>query len=142
VNKFILLLVVPFLFSCGKKASVKLFHASEENYSKFINTRISPSGERPNISGDKNFINHQYPVELALYSDHKFYYNLPNLGDGYGNWNYEDGKIVMKTKRNILGKNITMTYEIQANDESAENVSVQFTDRWGAQSFRLKKNNL
>ena len=128
--------------SCGKKAEVKLFSASEDSYSKYINAKAAPTGDLPNISSDKNVMNEQYPVELALYQDHRFYYNLPNLGDGYGTWNYVDGKIVMKTKRDILGKDITMTYELQANDTDAKDVSLQFTDRWGAQSYRLKKNNL
>lgn len=142
MNKLILVLVIGVLVSCGKKAEVKLFNASEESYSKYINAKVAPSGENPDIATDKNVINEQYPVELALYQDHRFYYNLPNLGDGYGTWSYEDGKIVMKTKREILGKDITMTYELQANDAEAENVSIQFTDRWGAQSYQLKKNNL
>jgi hypothetical protein len=135
-------LVIGVFVGCGKKAEVKLFSATEESYSKFVNAKTSPQGELPDISSDKHVVNQQYPVEIALYSDHRFYYNLPNLGDGYGTWKYEDGKIVMLTKREILGKNIEMTYELQANDPNAENVSVQFTDRWGAQSFRLKSNNL
>jgi hypothetical protein len=142
VNKLILVLVLPFLFSCGKKAEVKLFHASEANYQKFVNPTTAPLGNNPDISGHKNIINEQYPVQVSLYADHTFYYDLPNLGDGHGTWEYVDGKIVMSTKREIFGKNINMTYELQANDENAENVSIQFTDRWGAQSFRMRKNNL
>ena len=143
MNKPILIALISILsVACGKKAEVKLFKAQEESYSKFINAKPSPPVEDPNISLDKNLVNDQYPIEMSLYSDHKFYYNLPNLGDGFGTWKYEDGKIVMKTKREILGKDIDMTYELQANDPSAENISVQFSDRWGAQSFRMKKNNL
>jgi hypothetical protein len=142
VKKHILILVLPLLFSCGKKAEVKLFDAPEASYQRFVNPTTAPTGDNPDISGHRNLVNDQYPVQVSLYSDKTFYYDLPNLGDGHGTWEYSDGRIVMKTKREILGKNIEMIYELQANDETAENVSLQFTDRWGAQSFRMRKNNL
>lgn len=141
MNKLITVIMLSFLFSCGKKAEVKLFHASEASYQRFVNPATAPTADNPDISGHKNVINEQYPVQVSLYADHTFYYDLPNLGDGHGTWEYSDGRIVMKTKREILGKNITMTYELQATDETGENVALQFTDRWGAQSYRMRNNN-
>lgn len=142
MNKLILILALGTLFSCGKKAEVKLFHASEASYQKYVNPTTAPTTEGADISGHKNVINEKYPVQVSLYADHTFYYDLPNLGDGHGTWEYSNGRIVMKTKREIFGKSYNFDYELQAMDENAENVALQFTDRWGAQSFPMRKNNL
>ncbi len=52
--------------------------------------------EDPNLTLDKSIINSTYPIQLALYQDGRFYYDLPNLGDGTGTWRTEGGVLVLK----------------------------------------------
>jgi hypothetical protein len=130
-NSFLLLLVMLFSVSCGGGSKTKFFAASEEDYSKFINDKDMPAS--PNISIDKSIVNNDYPIQLALYKDNQFYYDLPNLDEGKGTWSYVNGQIVLKSKHRWFD----MRIDIKALDENASNLAINFIDRHGPQTLKM-----
>lgn len=128
--------VIPFLVlmiitSCGKKSKTKFFSAKEESFSKFINDKDLPKD--PNLSLDKSIVNNDYPIQVALYKNNKFYYDLPNLDAGTGTWSYANGQIVLKSKHRLFD----MRIDIRALDEEANNLAVSFIDRHGPQTLKM-----
>lgn len=113
------------LLSCGEGKSPKFHKASQVEFSKFVNQKNMPSS--PNLSLDKVVVNNDYPIEIALYKDNKFYYDLPNLGDGTGTWQYFSGHLVLKAKRPIFDMNI----EVHGKDVKMDTLKLRFRDRFG-----------
>lgn len=128
------------LFSCGgSKEKVKMYELKQEALTSFVNPQ-NLSGT-PNPGTERFIVNNDYPIELALYSDKRFYYNLPNLGDGDGTWNYDNGKIVMKAKRSILGMDVDMVIEMKAADSNGESLAIHFMDRHGPNTMKMMNVN-
>lgn len=94
--------------------------------------------KNPNLTIEKSFINEQYPIEIALYDDHRFFYNLPNLGTGKGTWTYKGGKIKLKAKRSLFDLDI----EIYGSDATHSQLAIQFSDRFGPNTLKMENNNL
>ncbi len=134
----LLALTVLLGYSCTKKSSsVDLYKAKESvEFSKFINQKPLPEG--PNLTVDKSIVNEKYPIEIALYNDGKFFYDLPNLGTGTGNWKYSDGKIELTAKRQIFDMHI----EVYGADKGIEETAILFTDRFGANTLKMENHNL
>lgn len=130
------ILCIASLFSCGEGKSPKTFKVEETSFQKFVNQKsVSAS---PNLSIDKSIVNNDYPIEIALYQDNKFYYNLPNLGDGTGTWSYQDGALVLKAKRSIFD----MKIDVHSVDEFSNNLIIKFTDRFGPNTLKVEKINI
>lgn len=132
------LIVLLALAACGGKSSPKFVQTKEENFSKFVNEKSLPSDRDPNLTLDKSIINRDYPIQLALYNDGKFYYDLPNLDDGTGTWSYSGGQIILKSKHRLF----TMRIDIGALDANAENLAIKFIDRHGPQTLKMENLNL
>ncbi len=130
-NSFLFLLIVLTAVSCGRGSKTKFYAAKEESYSKFINDKDMPAS--PNLSLDKSIVNNDYPIQLALYKDKKFFYDLPNLDEGTGTWSYVNGQIVLKSKHRLFN----MRIDIKALDENADNLAVNFIDRHGPQTLKM-----
>ena len=136
--KHLLLAVsVVILASCGGKSGTKYYPATAESLSKFVNDKALTTAT-PNLSLDKSIVNNEYPIQIALYKDHRFYYDLPNLGDGTGTWEFKDGQIVLKAKRTLFD----MKINVHATDEAVQNVAIEFTDRFGPNVLRTEKQNI
>ncbi len=133
--KLILLMLLT-LVSCGKQGSAKLYRVDDAKLTKFVNQKIMPP--KPNLTLDKLIVNNSYPIEIALYNDGQFYYDLPNLGDGKGTWKNDNGIIELKAKRTLFD----MYIEVQATDEAAETLSIQFTDRFGPNTLKMMNVNI
>ncbi len=133
-----LLLTTLIGYSCtGKSDGVKLYSAkSEAEFSKFVNQTAMP--ESPNLTVDKSIVNTKYPIEVALYKDGNFFYDLPNLGTGKGKWKYADGKIELKASRKIFD----MYIEVYGADAKIENAAILFSDRFGSNTLKMNNNNL
>lgn len=114
-----------------EKSELILFKKNQSDYTKFINQKPKPNS--PNLSIDKYIINADYPIEIALYNDGKFYYNLPNLGDGEGTYKYEDGVLKLVAAREILGKKIDMNYLFTITRKDGSRAVLKFRDRFGNQ---------
>ena len=126
------------LVSCGGRSSssdLVFYEVSNDSFSQLVNQSAMPSS--PNLKTDKTISNDDYPIELALYSDGKFYYNLATLGDGNGTWTQESGYIKLYAERSLFD----MYIEIKALDESANNFGITFIDRFGPQAIKVQKDN-
>lgn len=121
---------------CGKQGKSKIYPLKEGAITKYVNQKGLPSD--PNLTLDKSIINHSYPIQIALYKDGKFYYDLPNLGDGKGTWKESGGKIILKAKRTLFD----MYIEIHGSDKEAQNVSIQFSDRFGPTTLKMANLNI
>ena len=134
--KTILLIGLLVLSACGKTKQKKLYPIQSSAITTFVNQKPIPND--PNLSLDKTLRNTEYPIEIALYQDGRFYYDLPNLGDGHGTWKLKDGKIELKAKRAIFD----MYIEVQATNADASALTIQFTDRFGPNSLPMTNVNL
>lgn len=133
--KILLLISLIFLTACGKQGTSKIYPLNDKAVSKYVNQKSMPSD--PNLTLDKSIVNTSYPIQIALYKDGKFYYDLPNLGDGTGTWEKTNGKILLKAKRSLFD----MYIEIHGSDKEAQNVSIQFSDRFGPNTLKMKNLN-
>ncbi len=134
--KTLAVLVLILAAGCGKPSSGKLYKLAPEALPRYVNTKSLPAD--PNLTLDKSIVNNSYPIQLALYQDGRFYYDLPNLGDGTGTWRAEGGVLVLKAKRTLFD----MVLEVKGNDEAGNSVSVQFTDRFGSNTLKMTNLNI
>jgi hypothetical protein len=118
--------------SCGKNDEKIEFHKADRlKFTRLINNSSLPT--HPNLSIDKKIVNNSYPIEIALYNNNKFYYDLPNLGDGTGEWIHTNGRIELRAKRDIFD----MYIELHAADINAENFAIKFIDRFGINKIKV-----
>jgi predicted small lipoprotein YifL len=135
--KFSFLFVLMLVFtSCGGKGPTKFYSASEASFSKFVNEKDMP--KNPNLTLDKSIVNNEYPIQLALYKNKKFYYDLPNLDDGTGTWSYVNGQIILKSKHRLFD----MRIDVKALDENAGKLAITFIDRFGPHTLKMDNSNL
>lgn len=134
--KILLLLALLLTVGCGKQGQSKIYPLKEKAVQKFVNTGSMPGD--PNLTLDKSIINHSYPIQIALYSDGNFYYDLPNLGDGKGTWKTSGGKIILKAKRTLFD----MYIEVHGSDKEGQSVSIQFSDRFGPTTLKMTNQNI
>lgn len=129
-------MALVFLVSCGKGGNAKLYKVESDSLTKFVNQKSM--SKKPNLTIDKSIVNNSYPIEIALYNDGKFYYDLPNLGDGKGTWKLNKGVIELKAKRTLFD----MYIEVKATDVEAKSLTIQFTDRFGPNTLKMVNNNI
>ena len=111
-----------------------IFHSSsKEDFAKIINT--SDFKPDKDISTDRSLLNLDYPIEIYLYENNKWYYDLPNLGDGHGTWIFKDGIIKLFAKRKLFDMHIEVLSRNQNNTEFA----VKFSDRFGPQYLEVER---
>lgn len=131
------LAVLLVLAGCGEnKKESKLHKISEEVIPQYVNQKALP--EDPNLTLDKSILNRSYPIQIALYNDGQFYYDLPNLGDGHGTWKNAGGILKLKAKRPIFDMHI----EVEANDPEGKSLSIQFSDRFGPKTLKMRNVNI
>ena len=122
--------------SCGGGSKTKFYAAKEENYTKFVNQKGTAA--LANLNLDKSIVNNDYPIQLALYEDKTFFYDLPNLDEGKGTWSYVNGQIVLKSKHRLFN----MRIDIKALDENADNLAITFIDRHGPQTLKMENSRM
>jgi len=71
--------------------------------------------------------NAEYPINLTLYNDASFKYELEVLGDGWGTWEYTNGFLALSAER----KRFVMKMQIHSISEDSADVSLVFADRFG-----------
>lgn len=105
----------------------------EAFYSELINEKKpAPSNQ---ISGVKIFTNKDsFPMRFVLYDDQTFYYQVDELGDGFGNWKFSDGALVLKASRTIFD----MKLYISAAKATGSELIIRFVDRFGLQTHDLE----
>lgn len=119
-----------------EKGELKYFVAKEEDFQTYINSKPMPAF--PNLKSDKTLLNRDYPIEIALYNDGQWYYDLPNLDTGKGTWKLENGMIKLFAKQRLFDMHI----DIVAIEESAKDVVIKFRDRFGPRILNTEKINI
>jgi hypothetical protein len=76
-----------------------------------------------------------YPIELQLYRDGRFRYNLKRLGDGWGTWSHDKGHLQLYAERKLF----VMNFEIHGIQHDGDALSLEFSDRFGPKFLRLQK---
>ena len=137
---FVIVAMITFI-SCGgskdaPKSELKFFESKNSDFDKYINFKATPT--QPDLQEDKSIINNDYPIEISLYQDGKWYYNLPNLDDGFGTWKYENGIIKLHASRTLFDMHI----DIEAIEEGAKEVAIRFSDRFGPKVLPMEKSNI
>lgn len=132
----ILFLLALLVAGCGKQESSKTYPLKDKAVEKYVNQMSLPAD--PNLTLDKSIINTSYRIQIALYKDGKFYYDLPTLGDGTGTWKKRKDFIELKAKRSLFD----MYIEIRGNDKEGESVLIQFTDRFGPNTLKMNNINI
>lgn len=124
--------------SCGKQDDVQKYDIGLDKIQHFVNNKTVPVHADLNV--DKALFNDSYPIQIALYKNNKFYYNLPTLtdGDGQGTWKYQDGVITLFAQRRLFD----MYIEVFATDENAQSLGITFIDRFGKNTIQMTNKNL
>jgi len=76
-----------------------------------------------------------YPISLKLYKDGRFFYQLKKLGDGWGTWEHKKGYLHLYAERKIF----VMNFEIHSINPEGQDLSLEFSDRFGPKFLRLQK---
>ncbi len=116
-------------------SDLKFYPIKKESFSQYINDKKMPS--KPNLNEDKYIINRDYPIEISLYNNGTWYYNLDNLGEGKGTWVYKNGRLELFAQRDLFD----MYIDIQAIKEDASEIIIQFSDRFGPRTLKVEKRN-
>ena len=139
--KNILFICTLLLFGCGKnsgsdKSELTFFKVESTDFSRYINEKSLP--ENPNTYEDITLYNDEYPIEITLYKDGRWFYDLANLDDGTGTWKYEGGKIKLFATRTLFD----MYIDIEAREKNAKKVAIRFSDRFGEKVLMMQKRSL
>jgi hypothetical protein len=120
------LLFAVTLISCGEQAQPGV-KVSPDVFQSQVNDKPIP--DNVNLKTDKSLLNRDYPIEIALYSDGQWFYDLPNLGTGRGTFSYDEEKGVLKlhASRDLFDINI----EVSSVDETGSSFYLSFRDRHG-----------
>ena len=97
-------------------------------FSDFVNAPADPEGEKKLVLS-----NDSYPIDVALFTDGNFYYDLPNLGDGTGTWTHKEGFLDLYAERKLFA----MKMSIHSVRETNGDLVIHFTDRFGTQYLPL-----
>lgn len=73
----------------------------------------------------------QYPIRLVLFKNGQFFYDVDELGTGYGEWVYQDGGLRMTAKRKFFDVN----FYVSAAYPTGNDMIVKFYDRKGLNSY-------
>lgn len=126
------------LSSCGSEKSghdIESFQVSKQSFQKYINQKSID--RKSNLTLDKSIVNNEYPIEIALYQDNRWYYNLPNLGEGTGTYTFKNGKIQLIAQRPLFD----MYIEMKPSDPEANHVHIEFRDRFGKKTLPMQNQN-
>lgn len=118
-----------------QKSELQYFKVSAGDFKAYINDKPMPKS--PDLGADKTIINRDYPIEIALYEDGKWFYDLPNLDTGSGTWTLEEGVIKLFAKQRLFDMHI----DIVATQAQAKEVVLKFRDRFGQRVLDTEKIN-
>lgn len=118
-----------------EKGDLQFFTVEAKDFESYINQKQMP--ERPDLTSDKTLLNRDYPIEIALYSDGRWFYDLPNLDTGKGTWKLENGRLKLFAKQRLFDMHIDVV-AIKAN---AKDVIIKFSDRFGPRILNTEKVN-
>ncbi|MCX6130555.1 MAG: hypothetical protein NTX25_16020 [Proteobacteria bacterium] len=108
-----------------------------EFFQSVLNSDSAPSKaqDAPDIILEEQ----SYPIQLKLYKSGHFHYRLRKLGDGEGQWTYEDGHLKLYAERKLFVMNFTL-HSIDPVDSDA--LGLEFSDRFGPKYLKLSHKEL
>jgi hypothetical protein len=132
--RYLSVLVLFVIVACGQqeKTPLQMYKVDEDHFRPLVNKKDISTN--PDLQSDLFLANYDYPIEVALYKNGKFYYNLDNLGDGHGTWKYQNGMIKMFAERRIFD----MHMDIRSSNEEGTTFAITFSDRFGPKYLKLK----
>ncbi len=136
-----LLISSLFLVGCNpadrpETSELRTFQVQKSDLMKMVNNKEMSADV--DLTRDKTILNRDYPIEVALYRDGKWFYDLPNLDTGTGTWKIEDGMIKLYAERRLFD----MYIEVVATEERADQVVLKFRDRFGPRILETEKINI
>ena len=133
--KVCILTYILLLSACGSDSSKPEFKVTEGAFSKSINKNNMPVDV--DLTRVKKLVNNDYPIEVALFKDGKWFYNLANLGAGEGTYHYEDGVLKLFAARDLFDIYI----EVRSADVEGNSFRLTFSDRHGFKVLPTELNN-
>lgn len=125
-----LLLLATVVTSCGPLAQLETHPRDEDFFNQYVNsvdrmpTIASKLNEAQLLVTDDN---HRF--RIALFSNNKFYYQVDQLGEGFGDWSYNDtdGTLKLHAVRPIFD----MRFTVSGKNETGSEMLVRYFDRHG-----------
>lgn len=134
-RKILMLFFALSVVGCGQKQSGEGSKRDYSFYSHLINPSDQYQQAAANLHEFKLMIsNEKYSMRVALFDNGVFYYEVNNLGDGEGTWEYRDGVLKLKAVRTIFD----MELEIMAESSESDATIVQFVDRFRFNSVPMQ----
>ena len=137
MKKIILLLIAASLtfFGCSEKFSEVLVPRDADFFQNFVNPS-SAANQMPSKIPEMNLLEtgKDYPMRFVLFDNSTFYYQVDKLGDGYGQWKFQDGALDLQATRPLFDMSISLT----ATEAVGESMVVRFLDRRGFQSVKIQ----
>lgn len=123
------------LAACGKPVTSEGSKRDFAFYSQFINSSDQYPNASQNLENLKVMTSDvRYSMRLAMFENGVFYYQVNNLGDGEGRWEYRDGIIRLTAVRPVFDLDL----EIMAEQEASDTTIVQFIDRFRFNSVPIE----
>jgi hypothetical protein len=127
--KIATLLSLLFLSACGDVLSGN--PRDESFYRPVISEMNAPN--KVEMIKAKLIYSDQYPMRLALFGNQKFFYEIDELGDGWGEWKMEDGFVKLFAPRNYFDMRLVLS----GADKKGDAKILRFRDRSGVQSIAV-----
>lgn len=135
--KFFALISLFLICSCNSDGEPETFKRSLDQYDQYISQKNAPSGS-PDLENDTKISNSTYKMDLYLYKDGKFHYDMENdwgIIDGNGTWKYDGGSLKLLAKE----AKYDLLMIVQTDNAEGSKISVQFRDREGRKKLNLIK---
>lgn len=127
------------IFGCGtddRRTELEFYPIGEQDFQKFVNKKALRS--ETDLAKDIHIVNNDYPFEISFYDDGTWYYNLENLGDGKGTWEYKGGRLELFAQRVLFD----MYIEVESADDKGSALVIKFADRNGPKKLFMENRNL
>lgn len=130
---FLILISLPAIIVAGTLTGCSdvsmVDHKRDETFYKKMN---NPSGEQAQAEAkmaDLKVIetSESYPMRIALFDNHQFYYQIDRLGNGTGTWKFSSGALELTAQRPIFD----MNFVVSAAQAEGDALVVRFIDRFG-----------
>ncbi|MFN8789888.1 MAG: hypothetical protein ACK5Y2_00350 [Bdellovibrionales bacterium] len=133
----VFMIAASFLFFAGCSSSeMKMIenHREPEFFNQLMNADQDAPVAAQKIQEIKLLqTSEQYPLRLVLFKNGQFYYDIDELGTGYGDWVYQDGGLRMTAKRKFFDVN----FYVSAASATGKDMIVKFYDRKGLNTYSV-----
>lgn len=132
--------VVVLVAACSQDRVNMVEHQRDRDfYAQFVNNGKSLQNAPSEMSSLKLLkISGLYEGRFALYDQNTFYYEINNLGNGTGNWTFENGAMKLKAGRMFFD----LIFTVSGAQPEGNDTVVRFIDRNGAQKMNIQYLNM